>query len=136
MKLIFEGGEVMVSSEFNKRKEILDRYFCHPRWTYKGDDDWEYEYYKGKRNLQELEYALNIVFDECEMSIIEKRYFKNNDGEIIGGTIVCSFDVAANFNGIYQGSDIGTCYLAFTLVRYGFLYNQSDRLDYLLERLN
>ena len=54
----------MVSSEFNKRKEILSNYFRHPRWSYHGEDDWEFEYYKGKRNMQELEAALKEIIAE------------------------------------------------------------------------
>ena len=54
----------MVSSEFNKRKEIISNYFRHPRWIYHGENDWDFEYYKGKRNMQELEAALKIVFGD------------------------------------------------------------------------
>lgn len=127
----------MTSSEFNERKEILYRYFHHPRWEYKGDDGWEFEYYKGKKNVEELEAAINIVFSSSEVDILEKHWFYNNDHEIIGGTIICSIYVAPNFNGINQGSGIGKdCYVAFTLARYGFFYNQSEDLDILTNRLN
>lgn len=69
-------GEIkLLSSEFNERKDILNRYFEHPRWTYKGDNGWKYEYYKGKKNIEELENAINIVFSPSEATIIEKNGF-------------------------------------------------------------
>ena len=118
----------MKSSEFNNRKEIVDRYFRHPRWECKNNDDWEYEYYKGKRNIEELENAINIVFD-FEANIIEKCWLYNSEKEIVGGTIICSFYVSPDFNGINQGSGLGEdVYVAFNLARYGFFYNQSDNL--------
>ena len=67
----------MVSSEFNRRKEIISAYFKHPRWSYKGEDDWEYEYYKGKRNMAELEEVIKIVFNESECEILDRQWFEN-----------------------------------------------------------
>ena len=125
----------MVSSEFNKRKEIISNYFRHPRWIYHGENDWDFEYYKGKRNMQELEAALKIVFGD-EYTVYDKRWFKNNDGEIVGATILCGFYVGADFNGVNQGTGGGDCYVSFNLCRYGFFYNQSSNLDYLKNQLN
>lgn len=125
----------MTSSEFNERKSILYRYFQHPKWEYKGDDGWEYEYYKGKKNIEELENAINIVFSSSEAEIIEKHWFCNDDKEIIGGTIICSIFVSPNFNGINQGSGEGKdIYISFTLSRFGFFYNQSCDLEILRKK--
>lgn len=126
----------MTSSEFNERKSILYRYFHHPKWKYKGDDGWDYEYYKGKKNIEELENAINIVFSLSEAEIIEKHWFYNNEKRIIGGTIICNIFVSPDFNGINQGSGVGTdFYIAFTLSRFGFFYNQSNDLGALRERI-
>ena len=125
----------MISSEFNCRKEIIYRYFHHTRWNYKGDDGWEYEYYKGKKNLEELENAINIVFDSTEVEIIHKCWFYNDKNEIVGATVICDFDIIANFNGINQGEDSGKVYVAFTLARFGFFYKQSSDLELLKNKL-
>lgn len=126
----------MLSSEFNERKDILYRYFHHPKWEYKGDDGWECEYYKGRKNREELENAINIVFSSSEADIIERRWFYNNDKEIIGGTIICSVYISPNFNGLNQGSGIGyDIYIVFNLTRYGFFYDQSEDLEYLISRI-
>lgn len=124
----------MTSSEFNERKDIMYRYFQHPRWECKDNDDWEYEYYKGKKNVEELENAINIVFSTSEAEIIEKHWFYNDDKEIIGGVIICTIFVSPDFNGINQGSGSGSdIYIAFTLSRFGFFYNQSNNLVALRE---
>lgn len=125
----------MISSEFNCRKEILYRYFQHPRWEYKGDDCWEFEYYKSKKNIEELENAINIVFDTTEVEIINKSWFYNNDKEIIGATLICDFDIAADFNGINQGEGSGKVYVAFTLTRFCFFHNQSSDLEVLKSKI-
>lgn len=126
----------MTSSEFNERKLILCRYFRHPKFKYKGyDDEWEYEYFKGKKNREELINAINIVFDDNEITIHKKKWFYNNDNKIIGGTVICSIFVSPDFNGINQGSGMGDyCYVAFTLARYGFFYNQSNNIETLLKK--
>lgn len=125
----------MTSTEFNQRKDILYRYFQHPRWEYKGDDDWEYEYYKGKNNLKELENAIHIVFSSSEAEIVDKYWFFNDDKEIIGGIIVCTVFVSPDFNGINQGSGMGRdIYISFTLCRFGFFYNQSTDLQSLIDK--
>lgn len=127
----------MYASEFNERKNILYRYFKHPRWNDKCDDsEWDVKYYKGRKNLEELRLALNIVFGSEDITIIEARNFKNNDGEIIGGTIICSFYIAANFNGFWQGEGSSYIYVAFTLARHGYFYTQSSSLDYLKEQID
>jgi hypothetical protein len=126
----------LVSSEFNRRKDILWRYFHHDRWICKDNDEWEYEYYKGKGNLKELETAINIVFDTDELSILENRWFKNDDNEIIGATIICELYVSADFNGINQGSGGSDCFMAITLARHGFFFNQSQSYEYLLKDLD
>lgn len=115
----------LLSSEFNERKDILNRYFEHPRWTYKGDDGWKYEYYKGKKNLEELENAINIVFSPSEATIIERKWYYNDNKEIIGGTILVNIYISPNFNGLNQGSGNGeNFYIAFTLCRFAFFWNK------------
>jgi len=85
--------------------------------------------------MQELEAALKIVFGD-EYTVYDKRWFRNNDGEIVGATILCGFYVSADFNGFNQGTGGGDCYVSFNLCRYGFFYNQSSNLDYLKNQLN
>jgi len=128
--------DILVSSEFNRRKDIIWRYFHHDRWICKNDDEWEYEYYKGKGNMKELESAINIIFDKDEAEIKENRWFRNDENEIIGATIICELYVSADFNGRNQGSGGSDCFIAFTLAYHGFFYNQSHTMDALLKDLD
>lgn len=122
----------MLTSEFEHRKNIINKYFVNNiKWKY--DDNGNYLYYKNpKRCLKELKFMIDIVF-EYEFTLIEIREFKNNNHETIGYSVIGSVDVKGDFNGIYQGEGQETEYILYTLCYNGFFYNQSSNLDNLLK---
>ena len=120
----------MVAKEFEDRKNILYRYFHHPKWKIDDEDsEWEYKYYKGRKNLEELKNALQIVFDPSEYTLLSESYFRNAKEEIIGGSVTCSFWITSNMNGIWQGSGESEVFVKFTLTRYGYFYNQGQTAE-------
>jgi hypothetical protein len=76
----------MKSSEFYNRKKNLVKYFLNEeKWSI--NKYGEFEYYKGKRNLRELRFILDLVFGD-EMKILSEIYEKDDKGKIIGGSII------------------------------------------------
>lgn len=114
----------MFTSEFEYRKNAINKYFFN-EYKWKRNDDGDYCYYKNpKKCLQELKFILDVIFQD-EFSIIATQSFRDYNNKEIGYSVIGEIDVTANFNGIYQGEGRNTEYLKFTLCEKAFFYNQS-----------
>jgi hypothetical protein len=120
------GKNKMKSSEFNERKGNIGKYFNNDE-KWKENEYGELEYYKGKRNLIELKYVLELVFGD-KIEILKEEYLKNNEDKIVGGSITCQIYVDADFNGMNQGTMGADVFITFNLFENSYSYNQSDRL--------
>ena len=109
----------MNSTEFRSKLDILNRYFQHSRFECKCNEDFEFQYHKGKKNLAELHEAIEIVFSD-EYLLLNTKYITDLDKKIVGATMTCSFYIDADFNGFSQGTAGANCTVQFSLARYGY----------------
>ncbi|WP_103108582.1 hypothetical protein [Brevibacillus reuszeri] len=117
----------MRSSDFNDRTAMLYKYFTNDyRW--KTNNHGDYIYYKGKRNLRELKFIISVVFD-YQLEILKEEYFMNGSDEVIGGSLICSCFVEADFNGINQGTAGAHVFIKFTLWENGYFTTQASSLE-------
>lgn len=117
----------MNASSFEERKRNLYRYFTN-RDKWREIESGEIFYYKGKRNLKELQFILDLVFGD-KYQAISTEYFYNNEKRIIGGSVICEMYVDADFNGWYQGTAGATVFTKFTLVETSYFVVQSSTLE-------
>ncbi|RNB59469.1 hypothetical protein EDM57_04830 [Brevibacillus gelatini] len=117
----------MNTKEFEQRKRNLSQYFRN-REKWKENDEGELVYYKGKRNLKELKFILQLVFGD-ELEIISEDYYMNFENQVIGGSITGKIFVDADFNGAYQGTRGSDVYIRFTLIETAYFCDQSSSLD-------
>ncbi|WP_010499998.1 hypothetical protein [Paenibacillus elgii] len=117
----------MNSTEFEKRKSNLYHYLTNTE-KWKENEFGELTYYKGKRNLKELRYLLELVFGG-DMEIISEEFIRNYDEDIIGGSITLRIYVDADFNGWNQGSSGADVFMKFSLVENAYYSNQSSSLE-------
>ncbi|MFB0831514.1 hypothetical protein ACEU2D_18165 [Brevibacillus laterosporus] len=116
----------MKTTEFNERMQNLFNYFTNKeKWK---ENNGEFIYFKGKRNLIELKFILELVFG-YGLKILSKSYFRNNDNKIIGGSIICKIYVDADFNGLHQGTGGANVFVCFTLTENAYLVNQASTLE-------
>lgn len=123
----------MNHSEFNSRITMLREYYQNT-YKWKIDEAGDYKYYKGKRNLKELEFMVNLILGD-EIELINSKYVKNYEGKISGGEVIGKCYVDAEFNGMKQGTEGADIYVVFCLYETGYYSDQSDSLDRLLNRL-
>ncbi|MCR8994605.1 hypothetical protein [Brevibacillus laterosporus] len=116
----------MKTTEFNERTRNLYNYFTN-REKWKENNEGDFIYYKGKRNLIELKFILELVFGD-RLKIISKSYFRNNDNKIIGGSIIGKIYVDADFNGLHQGTKGADVFVSFILTENAYFRNQSSTL--------
>ncbi|MGK4040902.1 hypothetical protein AB0Y20_01275 [Heyndrickxia oleronia] len=63
----------MYSSEFDERIKIITNYFRN-EYKWKFNEYGDYTYYKGKRNLKELEFMVDLVLGDT-MEVIKTNTF-------------------------------------------------------------
>ncbi|MCY9738138.1 hypothetical protein M5X17_31085 [Paenibacillus alvei] len=119
----------MRTLEFESRKNNLGRYFNNEN-KWKRNEEGDFIYYKGKRNLKELKYIIELMFGDV-MTIISEDYFKTEQGKVIGGSIIGKVYVNAEMNGMYQGTAGADVYIRFTLWEHGYFTNQASQVEYL-----
>lgn len=120
------------SSMYTYLKRVVGKYFWDKyRWNY-DDEEGSFRYYKGKRNLKEIEFIVSTVFGELSETI-QKGYYRNTDGECVGGYIVVYLFVDADFNGMNQGTKGDYLYCKFNLFNGAYSCDQSSYLDYLVD---
>ncbi|MDG0950675.1 hypothetical protein [Bacillus paranthracis] len=120
------------SSMFTYFKSVIRKYFRDEyRWRY-DDGKGIIRYYKGKRNLKEIEFIVSTVFGELS-NVIQKGYYFNLEDECIGGYIIIHLYVDADFNGMNQGTKGDYLYCKFSLFEDTYSTDQSGDLDYLVE---
>ena len=121
----------MFASDFDNKKESISKYFHNTyKWKSK-NEDWEYQYYKGKKNLQELEFIVDVIFGN-DLSVIKTKYIYDCENELIGASLIGSVEVSADFNGMKQGLGKAIIYIMFSLSQYEYWYNQSDKIEGLI----
>lgn len=117
----------MNATEFAERRKNLFNYFNNQE-KWKENEFGEFVYYKGKRNLKELKFLLQLVFGD-DLEILVEDFFKNYDEEIIGGSISGKIFVDADFNGMRQGTNGADVFIKFTLVENAYFNNQASSLE-------
>ena len=122
--------ENLNSFQFEKAKDRLSEYFRNKK-KWKTDECGEFIYYKGKRNLSELEFALQLAIGD-DMEIISTEYCRNAKGDVIGGSIVGRIFVDADFNGWNQGTEGANVFIRFTLCETAYYIGQAGILDRLM----
>ncbi|WP_460271886.1 hypothetical protein [Bacillus sp. NEAU-Y102] len=121
------------SSMYRYLKGVIAKYFrSEHRWRY-DEDEGELRYYKGKRNLKELEFIADMVFGDIS-DVVQKGYYYNTDGECTGAYIVIHLYVDADFNGANQGTAGDYSYLIVSLFENTFSLNQSTGLADLVDK--
>lgn len=120
------------SSTYNHFCKIVNKYF-NDKYKWKFDDEEGlFQYYKGKRNLKELEFIISTVFQDIA-DILQKGYYYNMEDECIGAYIIIYLYIDADFNGANQGTAGDYVYCKFNLYSNLFSYDQSYYLDNLLD---
>lgn len=119
----------MNSTQYNERLMMIYRYFKN-EYKWKTNDEGEQTYYKGKKNLKELKFIVNVIFDD-ELEILKEAFFFNNEGSIIGGTLTGKIYVDADSNGMYQGTGGSRIFVKFFLCETAYFTNQSQTLEFL-----
>ncbi|QWU14273.1 hypothetical protein SAMN04487895_101570 [Paenibacillus sophorae] len=118
----------MKSSEFEARKSNLRNYFFSDK--FQENEYGERVYYKGKRNLKELGYILDLAFGDV-YEPIKSDYIKNYEDKIIGGYIIARMFVDADFNGFNQGTAGADVFVKYNLTENSFYMDQSQTLEWL-----
>ncbi|WP_088362958.1 hypothetical protein [Bacillus cereus] len=118
------------SSIYSHLCKTVHKYF-NDRYKWKFDEEeGMFKYYKGKRNLKELEFIIRTVFQDIA-DIVQRGYYYNMDDECNGAYIIIYLYVDADFNGANQGTAGDYLYCKFNLFSKAFSYDQSQNLDYL-----
>ncbi|MCP1184974.1 hypothetical protein [Paenibacillus sp. 1781tsa1] len=116
----------MNSMDFEARKGNLRTYFLSDK--FKENELGERVYYKGKRNLKELKYILDLVFGD-DYEIINETYLQNSLSKEIGGYITCKMYVDADFNGFNQGAAGDNVFARFNLTENAFYMEQAQTIE-------
>ncbi|PZT57374.1 hypothetical protein [Paenibacillus silvae] len=116
----------MNSMEFESRKGNLRAYFLSDK--FKENEFGDKIYYKGKRNLKELKYILDLVFGDA-YEIISEAYIQNNLRDKIGGSITCKVYVDADHNGFNQGKAGDDAYVRFNLTENAYYVEQAQTIE-------
>lgn len=121
------------SSMYRYLKGVIAKYFrSEHRWRY-DEDEGALRYYKGKRNLKELEFIVDTVFGDIS-DVVQKGHYYNIDGDCVGSYLIIHLYVDADFNGAYQGTAGDYLYLSVSLFENDFSLNQSTGLDDLVDK--
>ncbi|WCK57655.1 hypothetical protein PP175_26840 (plasmid) [Aneurinibacillus sp. Ricciae_BoGa-3] len=123
----------MNSNQFTERMKMIYRYFNNQH-KWKRNEEGELNYYKGKKNLKELKFIVNVIFDE-EFEVMKESFFLNNEDSIIGGTLIGKIYVDADFNGMNQGTGGSWLFVQFTLCETAYFTNQSQTFERLEETI-
>ncbi|MFX3643348.1 MAG: hypothetical protein ACE3L7_32650 [Candidatus Pristimantibacillus sp.] len=116
----------MNSREYEEKKQNLRNYFNSDK--FRENEIGERVYYKGRRNLKELKYILDLVFGE-DYTVITESPLKNETGTMIGGFITCKIYVSADFNGFHQGTAGAYVYTRFNLIENAYYLEQSQTIE-------
>ncbi|HHT7008735.1 TPA: hypothetical protein ACTZ3A_001274 [Bacillus cereus] len=121
------------SSMYTYLKSVIGKYFWDKyRWKY-DEEEGAFRYYKGKRNLKEIEFIVDTVFGDLSNKI-QKGCYYNADGECVGGYVIIHLFVDADFNGMNQGTKGDYLYCKFNLFETVYTSDQSDCLEYLIDK--
>lgn len=112
--------------EYEEKKQNLRNYFHSDK--FKENKLGERVYYKGKKNLKELRYILDLVFGD-NYTVITEGVLKSETDQQIGGFITCKIYVASDFNGFHQGTAGDYVYTRFNLIENAYYLEQSQTIE-------
>lgn len=118
----------ILASEYSNRVKMIHKYFINT-YKWKINEDGDYQYFKNpKRCLKELQFIIDIIFDN-NIELIDTIEYTNYENKLIGYSIVGKIEVKGDFNGVYQGEGCAFEYVKISLTSHQFSYNSSSLLE-------